>query len=141
MAELQNAKHEAYARAIAAGMKQKDAYIQVFPRAEGWKDQTIYNRSSELSQRPEVAQRVKELQQTATSAAILTITQRKEWLSRLIQNEEEATPNRLKALDTLNKMDGAYVEQINVNGSINNPFTGLTTDELRKITAELVRDG
>lgn len=137
MAELQNAKHEAYARAIAAGMKQKDAYKTVYPRAEGWKDQTIYNRSSELTQRPEVIQRVKELQQTATSAAIMTITQRKEWLSDLIQNEEEATPNRLKALDTLNKMDGAYVEQINVNGSINNPFSGLTTEELR----ELVRDG
>lgn len=137
MAELQNAKHEAYARAIAAGSKQKEAYMQVFPRAEGWKDQTIYNRASELSQRPEVIQRVQELQQSAASAAIMTITQRKEWLSDLIQNAEEATPNRLKALDTLNKMDGAYIEQINVNGSINNPFSGLTTEELR----ELVRDG
>ena len=137
MAELQNAKHEAFARAIAAGSKQKDAYKLVFPRAEGWKDQTIYNRASELSQRPEVIQRVQELQKSAASAAIMTITQRKEWLSGLIQNAEEATLNRLKALDTLNKMDGAYIEQINVNGSINNPFSGLTTEELR----ELVRDG
>ena len=137
MAELKNANHETYAQAIAAGRKQKDAYIMAYPRAERWKDQTVYNRSSELSRRPDVIQRVEELRQSATSAAIMTITQRKEWLSALIQNVEEATPNRLKALDTLNKMDGAYIEQINVNGSINNPFSGLTTEELR----ELVRDG
>lgn len=137
MAELKNANHEAYAQGLAVGKKQKEAYIAAYPRAQGWKDQTIYSRSSELARRPDVIQRVEELRQSATSAAIMTITQRKEWLSDLIQNAEEATPNRLKALDTLNKMDGAYIEQINVSGSINNPFSGLTTEELR----ELVRDG
>lgn len=137
MAELKNANHEAYAQGLAAGKKQKEAYIAAYPRAQNWKDCTVYSRSSELARRPDVIQRVEELRQSATSAAIMTITQRKEWLSDLIQNIEEATPNRLKALDTLNKMDGAYIEQINVNGSINNPFSGLTTEELR----ELVRDG
>lgn len=137
MAELKNANHEAYAQGLAAGKKQKEAYIAAYPRAQNWKDCTVYSRSSELARRPDVIQRVDELRQSATSAAIMTITQRKEWLSDLIQNAEEATPNRLKALDTLNKMDGAYIEQINVNGSINNPFSGLTTEELR----ELVRDG
>lgn len=137
MAELKNANHEAYAQGLAAGKKQKEAYIAAYPRAQNWKDCTVYSRSSELARRPDVIQRVEELRQSATSAAIMTITQRKEWLSDLIQNVEEATPNRLKALDTLNKMDGAYIEQINVNGSINNPFSGLTTEELR----ELVRDG
>lgn len=137
MAELKNANHEAYAQGLAAGKKQKEAYIAAYPRAQNWKDCTVYSRSSELARRPDVIQRVEELRQSATSAAIMTITQRKEWLSGLIQNVEEATPNRLKALDTLNKMDGAYIEQINVNGSINNPFSGLTTEELR----ELVRDG
>lgn len=137
MAMLMNANHEAFARGLAEGKKQKEAYIAAYPRAATWKDCTVYSRASELARRPDVIQRVEELRQGATSATIMTITRRKEWLSELIQNEEEATPNRLKALDTLNKMDGAYIEQINVNGSINNPFSGLTTEELR----ELVRDG
>lgn len=137
MSELENVKHEAYAQGLAAGMSQKDAYKAAYPRAETWKDQTIYNRSSELARRPEVVERVQELQRESTSAAVMTIAQRKEWLTGLILDGDEATPNRLKAVDLLNKMDGAYVEQINVNGNINNPFSGLTTEELR----ELVRDG
>lgn len=137
MSELDNVKHETYAQGLAAGMSQKDAYKAAYPRAENWKDQTVYNKSSELARRPEVIERVQELQRESTSAAVLTISQRKEWLTGLILDGEEATPNRLKAVDLLNKMDGAYVENVNVNGSINNPFSGLTTEELR----ELVRDG
>lgn len=137
MSELENVKHEAYAQGLAAGMSQKDAYKAAYPRAETWKDQTVYNRSSELARRPEVVERVQELQRESTSAAVMTIAQRKEWLTGLILDGEEATANRLKAVDLLNKMDCAYVEQINVNGNINNPFSGLTTEELR----ELVRDG
>lgn len=133
MSELQNVKHETYAQGLAAGMSQKDAYKAAYPRAETWKDQTVYNKSSALARRPEVVERVQELQQNATSAAVMTIAQRKEWLTELIQNNEEATPNRLKALDTLNKMDGAYIEQINVNGNINNPLSGLSTEELREL--------
>lgn len=133
MSELKNANHEAYAQGLAAGKKQNEAYIAAYPRAENWKPQTVYNHSSELARRPEVVERVQELQQAATSAVIMSITQRKEWLSNLILNEEEATPNRLKALDTLNKMDGAYTENINVNGNINNPLSGFTTEELREL--------
>ena len=137
MSELDNARHEAFAQGVAAGSSRADAYKSAYPRAENWKDQTVYNKASLLAKRPEVAERVQELQQQATSKTVMTIAQRKEWLTELILNSDEATPNRLKAVDILNKMDAAYVENVNVNGNINNPFSGLTTDELR----ELVRDG
>ena len=137
MSELDNARHEAFAQCVAAGDSKADAYKSAYPRAENWKDQTVYNKASLLAKRPEVAERVQELQQQATSRTVMTIAQRKEWLTGLILDSEESTPNRLKAVDILNKMDSAYVENVNVNGNINNPFSGLTTDELR----ELVRDG
>lgn len=133
MSELKNANHEAYARNIAQGMRQKDAYVAAYPKAEHWKDCTIYSRSSEMSRRPDIIQRVSELRQEGTSAVVLSITQRKEWLTDLIMNADESTMNRLKAVDILNKMDSAYVENVNVNGSINNPLSGMTTEELRKL--------
>lgn len=137
MSELKNANHEAYARNIAQGMRQKDAYIAAYPKAETWKDCTVYSRSSEMSRRPDIIQRVSELRQEGTSAVVLSIAQRKEWLTELIMNADESTMNRLKAVDILNKMDSAYVENVNVNGTINNPLSGMTTEELR----ELVNNG
>lgn len=137
MSELNNARHEAFAQGIAEGKKQKDAYTAAFPNAQRWKDQTIYNRASELAKREDVAERVQELQQQATSETIISITRRKEILSQMAESREESTLARIKAIDTLNRMDGAYIEQVNVNGTINNPFSGLTTEELRK----LARDG
>ena len=133
MAELKNANHEAYAQGLAAGKKQKDAYIAAYPRAQTWKDCTIYSRASELARRPDVIDRVSALREGATSAAIMSIAQRKEWLSNLILNESESTPNRIKAVDILNKMDAAYVENVNVNGNINNPLSGMSTEELREL--------
>lgn len=137
MSELANSRHEVYAQGLAQGLKQKDAYITAFPKAQKWKDQTVYNHSSELARRPEVIERVKELREGSTSAVVLSIAQRKEWLTDLIMNQDESTMNRLKAVDILNKMDSAYVENVNVNGTINNPLSGMTTEELR----ELVNNG
>lgn len=133
MSELQNVKHETYAQGLAAGLSQKAAYLAAYPRSEAWKDQTVYNKSSALARRPEVVERVQELQKESTSAAIMSIAQRKEWLTVLILNGDEATQNRLKAVDILNKMDSAYVENVNVNGNINNPLSGMSTEELREI--------
>jgi phage terminase small subunit len=66
----------------------------------------------------------------------MSATERKEWLSRLIQDEGEETKDKLKAVDILNKMDGEYTEKVQVNGNINNPFEGLTTEELKKLAGD-----
>ena len=133
MAELQNARHEKFAQGIASGLSQRKAYRAAFPNAKKWKDTTVDNRASELHKTSEVLGRIKELAEQVTSKAIMSIQERKEWLTQVVMSEEEYTKDKLKAIDTLNKMDGAYVENINVNGQINNPMQGLTTEELRKI--------
>lgn len=133
MAELQNARHEKFAQGIASGLSQRKAYRAAFPNAKNWKDTTVDNRASELHKTSEVLGRIKELAEQVTSKAIMSIQERKEWLTQVVMSEEEYTKDKLKAIDTLNKMDGAYIENINVNGQINNPMQGLTTEELRKI--------
>ena len=133
MAELQNARHEKFAQGIASGLSQRKAYRAAFPNAQNWKDTTVDNRASELHKTSEVLGRIKELAAQVTSKSIMTIAERKEWLTQVVKNEEQDMKDRLRAVDTLNKMDGAYIENINVNGQINNPMQGLTTEELRKI--------
>lgn len=133
MSELANARHEAFAQGLAKGEKQKDAYTAAFPRSQHWKDQTIYNKASQLAKQEDVIERVQELQQQATNDTVISITRRKEILSQMAESKEESTLARIKAIDTLNRMDGAYIEQVNINGQINNPFAGLTTEELKRL--------
>ena len=63
----------------------------------------------------------------------MSISQRKEWLTGIVMDECEETKDRLKAVDILNRMDGAYIDKLEVNGQVNNPFEGLTTDDLKKL--------
>lgn len=136
MAELDNARHEKFAQGLAMGLSQRKAYRAAFPNAERWKDATVDKRASELANTGEVLGRQKELSAKAASKAVMNATQRKEWLTGIIQSDDEQTSNKLKAVDILNKMDGSYVEQVEVKGNLNNPMAGLTTEELKKLIGD-----
>ena len=57
-----------------------------------------------------------------------------EFLTEVIKNGNEKVQDRLKALDILNKMDGEYIEKMQLSGQLNtNPFSGLTIEELRAL--------
>lgn len=133
MAALTNARHEKYAQGLASGMSQRAAYRAAFKSSERWKDSTVDKRASELLKNGEILGRYKELAEESASEAIMSITERKEWLSRLIENDDEETSDRLKALDTLNKMDGVYIKKMEISETPPNPMEGLTTEELKKL--------
>ena len=78
---------------------------------------------------------IKELQEKAKESRILTAREKREWLSEVIKNGNEKLQDRLKALDILNRMDGDYVEKVQLSGEVkrSNPFEGLTTKELKKL--------
>lgn len=133
MTELNNVRHEKFAQCIAVGMSQRKAYRTAFPSSEKWKDTTVDCRASELCKNSKVLGRIKELAEEASSKAVMTARERKEWLSALIRNKDEATRERLKAVDLLNKMEGDYIERVLLDGQVNNPMAGLTTEELKKL--------
>ncbi len=56
-------------------------------------------------------------------------------LSDIAADGNEKTEARIKAIDTLNKMDGEYTGKLELSGEINskNPYAGLTTEELKKL--------
>lgn len=133
MAELKNVRHEKFAQCIASGMSQRKAYRAAFPSSENWKDETVDSKASVLAKNEKVLERLKELADIATDEAIMDATERKRWLTRIMMNDDEETKEKLKACDILNKMEGSYIDKVEVNGQVNNPFAGLTTEELKKL--------
>lgn len=135
MSELSNARKEKFAQCMAMGLSQRKAYREAFESSRDWKDNTVDSRASELYRLQEVRDRVQELKAQAASEAVMTIIERKEWLTNLIVNSSDSTKNKLHAVDLLNKMDGAYIEKVEMSGKVNNPFAGLSTEELKRIAS------
>ncbi len=133
MAELKNVRHEKFAQCIASGMSQRKAYREAFPRSENWKDETVDSKASVLAKNEKVLERLRELADIATDETIMNVTERKKWLTRIMMNAEEETKEKLKACDILNKMEGSYIDKVEFNGQVNNPFAGMTTEELKKL--------
>ena len=84
-----------------------------------------------------IGEQIKEQQAEITSEKIKTITEIQEWWSDNMINNENDMKDRIKCSELLAKSQGAFVEQVNVSGNVNNPMAGLTTEELKK----LVNDG
>lgn len=116
MAVLSNAKHEKFAHGVANGMSQRKAYRAAFPSSLKWKDETVDSKASALANSDKVLARITELKEQASSEAVKTAIQRKEWLSSVIDDDSIDINAKLKACDLLNKMDGEYVTK--VEGSI-----------------------
>lgn len=132
------AKQEKFVQNIIKGMSQREAYRIAYPKSKTWKDESVDCEACKLFANTKVSQRYKELQERAEDKAIMSAIERKKWLTKVINGEiKEDVPlmtdikendevntikcptkldTRLKALDTLNKMDGEYVTK--VEGSI-----------------------
>lgn len=127
---LENAKQEKFSQCLFEGMSQRQSYLEAYPNSKKWKEKTVDNRASELANSREVLGRLKELQERSENQAIASVTRRKMILTEILEDEEERANDRIKAIDSLNKMEMIGGENVNVN---KNPFEELTTEELRKL--------
>ena len=115
MPVLENARHEKFVQCLISGMSQRISYREAFPKSKRWKDSTVDVKASELFGK--VLVRYKELQEEAQDAAIMTRKERMVKLSEIAYNDEE--PNaQIKAIDTLNKMDGDYISKVELSGAV-----------------------
>ena len=93
-----------------------EAYRRSY-NAEKMKDATITNNAYKLLENNDIATRVQELRERATSSAILTVEQRKELLTKIAQNVtfdkdgNAGFSDARGAIDLLNKMDGLYIQK------------------------------
>lgn len=100
----------------------------------GYSKKTARSIGQRLLTNVDIKKYIHELQEKTKENRIMTAIERREFLTSIIKDTDAKTTDRLKALDILNKMDGEYTQRVEVNGNINsNPFTGLTTEELKKL--------
>lgn len=140
-------KQEKYVQNLIKGMSQRQAYKNAFDTAN-MKDETIDNKAYLLLKKDEVRVRYEELTKKAEDEAIMSAIERKKWLSDVIKGnikhisyssngdeyENEAyISDKLKAVDLLNKMDNSYQQNIKIERTVNNPFSELSTEELRQL--------
>lgn len=104
-------KQEAFVQEIIKGKSQADAYRSAYS-CKNMSDNAIYREASLLVDSPKISQRIAELREKLTKSTIMTAQERLEWLTKLIQNTEEGTTDRLRAIDLMNKMQGEYVTKV-----------------------------
>lgn len=105
------ANQEQFVQNIIQGMSQADAYRSAYPN-QRMSDKTIWETASKLMANPKVITRLTELRNELAKPSIMSAQKRMEWLTQLIQSEDEGTGDKLKAIDILNKMDGEYVQKV-----------------------------
>ncbi|MBQ4263128.1 MAG: terminase small subunit [Bacilli bacterium] len=126
-------KQERFIQNIVSGMSQRQAYKEAF--GAEYDDDAIDSNASTLFNSTKIQQRYKEIINKLEEETIMTAKQRMKWLSDVINGNikektailktdadgnsklvEQEFPSKLdtkiKALDTLNKMDGEYITKI-----------------------------
>ena len=114
------AKQEQFVKNIVDGMSQADAYRSAYS-VKNMSDNAIYREASILMDNPKVSQRLSELRSQMIASSIMNAKDRLVWLTNLINNEEEGTNEKLKAIDIMNKMQGEYVQK--VEADVKSEFT------------------
>lgn len=124
-----NARQKAFCEYYVASGNATEAAIKA-----GYKEKNARFIGSENLTKANIKEYIEELQEKAKSSRIMTAIERREFLTSMIKDGAVKDTDRLKAVDILNKMDGEYTQKVEVNGNINsNPFSNLTTEELKKI--------
>ena len=120
------------------------------------KEKSIRDEASRLLKDPDITQYLNNLNSQVDKKVIMSAEERMIWLSNVVNGKEKEIvavmttdsdgnskmieqkfpsklDTKLKALYTLNKMDNAYQQNIKIEGTLNNPYNGLTEEELRKL--------
>ena len=85
-------------------------------------DNTAAVCAAKLLRNAKVQSRIAELREELDSHKIMDAAERRELLTQFARDEDTAKPDRLKAMDLLNKMDGVYINKTQVSGADGAPL-------------------
>ena len=134
------AKQEKFVQNLIKGMSQREAYRDAYPNDKSTDETVDKNACNLLNNNSKVLSRYNELLQKAEDNAIMNAIERKKWLTKVIKGEikdkepvfhdgdvtiaevETNVNTKIKAIDTLNKMDGEYIEKLKLSSDDDKPF-------------------
>ena len=119
MSEL-TPKQERFIQNIVSGMSQREAYKDAY-NAENMKDETIDSEACKLFNDHKISIRYKELLSKLEDATIMTAIEKRRMLREMATNVANSITDRIKAIDTDNKMAGEYITKVEaeVNSDVN----------------------
>ena len=104
-------KQERFIQNIVSGMSQRQAYKEAY-NAENMKDETIDNEAYKLFKSPDISTRYKELMEQLEDEMLMTAREKRRMLKEMALDLNNSVTDRIKAIDTDNKMTGEYVTKI-----------------------------
>lgn len=119
------AKQEKFVQGLISGLSQRKAYRTAFPNSVKWKDETVDAKACSLLKTDKIMARYNELKEKAENLAIMTRVQRMITLSDIAQNGKK-DDSRIRAIDTLNKMDGIYTNKIELSKPVDETVKEMT---------------
>lgn len=127
-----NARQKKFAEFYAESGNAEQAAI-----AAGYSEKYARGNAYKLVANSGVVEYIRELVEKAQDERILSAKERRAMLSDIARGSP-LTQDRLRAIDILNKMTGEYVTKIegSISADVNDPFKGLTTEELRKLAGD-----
>lgn len=101
----------------------------------GYSEKTARSIRSENLTKPDIKKYIDELNQEIRSPRIAEMTEVQEFWTETMRNKKAKMSDRLKASENIAKTNGAFLDKVEVKGEVktNNPFSGLTTEELKKV--------
>lgn len=115
MPVLDNARHEAFVRALVDGKTQRQAYYDAYPGAAKMKPETVDNKACKLANSDEIRVRYVEIQENSEKEFVWTIAQKRERLRQIAEDPDSSNADIVRAIDTDNKMMGAYTTKMEVS--------------------------
>lgn len=140
MSDKLNVKQEKFIQGIINGLSQRQAYKEAF--GSEYDDNAIDINASKLFNSAKVKLRYEELLQELEDKSIMSAKERMKWLSDVVRGnikhisysgngeeyENEAyISDKLRAIDTLNKMSGEYTTKVDAN--VNTEIKVTLTDD------------
>lgn len=101
----------------------------------GYSEKTARSIGQRLLTNVDIQNYIKKLNIEIENNRIANIKEVKEFWTEILRDDEAKIQDRLKASEYIAKTNGAFLDKVELKGEVktNNPFSGLTTDELKKI--------
>ena len=128
-----------FCEGIVSGLPYKDAYIAAY-NTENMNDKTIITEALKLTKRDDITNYIQELRKPLLNHELNAKISESERIKRelwfIIQDEDEKTENKIRAMDILNRMNQAYSDS-NAEDTKQDKLSDIDSDKL----VELIKAG
>lgn len=84
----------------------------------GYSKKYANTNASKLLQNTTITEYIKQLTEDAQTARIMTACERQALLSDIAKDKQNELSDRIRAIDTLNKMTGEYTQKVSIDGDL-----------------------